>query len=41
MRRGAREQRVGERFGFNLAGADRIRRLGNPKIVKLRHGCTL
>jgi hypothetical protein len=41
MRRGARKQRVGERFGLNLAGADRIGRLGKSKIVKLRHGCTL
>ena len=41
VRRGARQQRVGERLGRGFAGADRVRRLGHSKVVKLPHGHAL
>jgi hypothetical protein len=41
VRRRARQQRLGQRFGRRLAGADRFRRLGHSKIMKFRHRRTL
>ena len=37
VRRRARQQRIGQRFGLDLAGADRFRRLGHAKIMEFRH----
>ena len=41
MGRRARQQRIRQRLGLDLAGADRLGRLGHAKIVKLRHGRVL
>ena len=39
--RRARQQRIRQRLGLDVAGADRLGRLGHAKIVKLRHGRVL
>ena len=41
VRGGARKQRVRQRLGLYVAGADRLRRLGYAKFMKLWHGCAL
>ena len=41
MSRGAGQQRIRQRLGLDLAGADRLGRLGHAKIMKLRHGRVL
>jgi len=41
VRRRARQQRIGQRFGRRLAGADRFRRLRYSKIIEFRHRRTL